>query len=107
VSNAFQLAGGRDLDDNPKTQPHPLPAIGYYFTAKPNTIVDITRFFDRKMEAVALHKSQIDAQTWALYHAYFGARGRVLGAARGFEIGEGVKLLARLHTHCFAEAADI
>ncbi|MDR0396510.1 MAG: PIG-L family deacetylase [Oscillospiraceae bacterium] len=107
AANAFMICGGRGIGDEPGVAPHPVPAIGYYFTAKPNVIVDITRHFERKMESVAIHKSQIDERTFALYRAYFEARGRALGARRGFGIGEGVKLLSRLHAHCFAEAADV
>ncbi|MDR1599301.1 MAG: PIG-L family deacetylase [Oscillospiraceae bacterium] len=94
VSYAFQMARG-------------VSAIGYYFTAKPNAVMDITHAFERKMEAVALHKSQIDPPTYAMYRAYFEAKGRALGERLGYGISEGVKLLGRVHTHCFAEASDI
>lgn len=107
TANAFQLAGRRAIGDMPPTPPHPLPAIGFYFTGKPNAVCDVTDAFERKMEAIAMHKSQVDQQTLELYRVYFGTRGRAMGAPYGYEIGEGVKLLSRLHTHCFAEANDI
>ena len=51
----FVLQGGGG-----DTQPHAASAIGYYFTAQPNTVVDISAVFEKKFEAIALHDSQMD-----------------------------------------------
>lgn len=107
VSSAFQLCGRRSIGDSPRTEPYPVPAIGYYFTANPNTIVDITDLFERKMTAIAMHESQTDEATLLLFRAYFEMNGRQLGALKGYGLGEGVKLLSRLHTHCFVDAVSI
>ena len=87
------------------TPPCTLKADGFYFTASPNTVTDVTDFQDVKMRAIAQHASQVDEQTLALYGIYFGLRGRNLtGSDR---IGEGLKLLRPLHLHCSPEAASI
>ena len=95
------IPGGGD------TQPHAASAIGYYFTAQPNTVVDISAVFEKKFEAIALHDSQMDAQTLAMYRVYFGMKGKELAAGKNFALGEGLKVLSPLHAHCFVDAARI
>jgi len=85
AANAFQMSG--------------VPAIGYYFTAWPNTVIDITYTFGQKIEAIATHKSQFDNQTIAMYKFYFEMKGRELAQGKDFEIGEGFKVLSQLHSH--------
>lgn len=107
VSNAFQMSGRNSIPDKDNTPPHLVPAIGYYFTANPNTVIDVTDVFDKKFEAVVLHKSQIDAQTLLMFRTYFEMKGQELAQGRGFALGEGLKVLSPLHTHCFVDAARI
>ena len=90
--------------DGGETIPCPLQAIGFYFTAKPNTVVDISDTFERKFEAIALHDSQMDPQTLGLYRIWFGLMGQELAAGKGFALGEGLKVLSQLHAHCFVKA---
>ena len=121
TSHAFQMSGiahfrlagmpipyGDEMPAQPGvSSPWQVKAIGYYFTARPNTVVDITDTFERKMASIALHTIQIDAQTLAMYRLYFTMKGEELAAGRGFEIGEGLKVLSKLHTHCFVDADNI
>lgn len=88
-----------------KTAPITLEAVMFYFTQKPNTVVPITPFFQKKMAAVALHKSQISPEMLQLYTGYFAFRGQRLTGSE--EIGEGLKVLAPLHLHCIPEAGEI
>lgn len=105
VSNAFHMSGRTNLDGAGDTQPWSATAIGYYFTASPNTVVDIAAVFDQKFEAMALHGSQMDAELLGMYRAYFSMKGREL--TQGKSIGEGLKVLGQLHTHCFVDANRI
>ena len=75
--------------------------------AQPNTFVDISAVFEKKFEAIALHDSQMDAQTLAMYRVYFGMKGKELAAGKNFALGEGLKVLSPLHAHCFVDAARI
>ena len=104
---AFLISGRPVLAGCEGTQPHAVPAIGYYFTAQPNTVVDISDVFEKKFEAIALHDSQMDAQTLAMYRVYFGMKGQELAAGKDFALGEGLKVLSPLHAHCFVDAARI
>ncbi|MGN1164642.1 MAG: PIG-L deacetylase family protein [Candidatus Ornithospirochaeta sp.] len=87
------------------TLPLSLHAVLFYFTQKPNTFVDISGEFGRKMEAVSLHKSQISPETLELYTNYFAYRGMKMSGDQ--RIMEGVKALLPLHLHCTPEGGDI
>ena len=105
AANAFHMSGRRRFPDG--SDPWQVSAIGYYFTANPNTVIDITDTFEQKFQAIAIHKSQIDSQTMALYRYYFEMKGKELAEGRGFKLGEGLKVLSRLHSHCFVDANRI
>ena len=107
AANAFLMAGRAHFPDGGATQPCPLAAVGFYFTSKPNTVVDITDTFEKKFEAMALHRSQLDEQTLGLYRVWFGIMGQELAAGKGFPLGEGLKVLSPLHAHCFVKAEMI
>lgn len=107
VSNAFQMSGRTAIPDGGKTAPCYVGAIGYYFTPNPNVVIDVTGVFDKKFEAIALHKSQMDEATLAMFRFYFEMKGRQLAQGKGFDIGEGLKVLSPLHTHCFVDADKI
>ncbi len=107
AANAFHLSGIARFPIEDGQEPWPVPAIGFYFTARPNTVIDISAQFDRKFEAIALHDSQIDAQTLAMYRVYFQMKGAELAQGRGFALGEGLKVLGPLHMHCFVDAEKI
>ena len=88
-----------------RTAPAAVRAVGFYFTANPNTVVDVTDKQDRKLKAMACHRSQLGPELMQMYGAYFVLRGRTLtGSDR---IGEGFKVLAPLHLHCVPEAVGL
>lgn len=93
----------RDTD----TAPWQCPAIGFYFTQAPNTVVDVTDTFEAKFAAMALHRTQMNEELLGLYRVYFTMRGQQLAQDKGFALGEGLKVLGPLHLHCFAEAPQI
>jgi len=107
AANAFLMAGRAHFPDNGATEPCVLDAVGFYFTAKPNTVIDISDTFEQKFEAIALHDSQMDPQTLMVYRTWFGMLGQQLAAGRGFDLGEGLKVLSPLHAHCFVKAEEI
>lgn len=107
AANAFHLT---DIPNFPGEDGLPawhVPAIGFYFTARPNTVIDITSHFERKFQAIALHDSQMDERNLAMYRLYFQMKGAELAKGRGFELGEGLKVLSPLHMHCFVDAENL
>ncbi len=107
ASNAFLMAGRSHFPDQGETTPWAPEAIGFYFTAKPNTVIDISETFEKKFEAIALHDSQMTPQTLAVYRVWFSMLGQELAAGRDFPLGEGLKVLSPLHAHCFVKAEMI
>ena len=106
ASNAFHMSGRQNL----KSSAHPpfgASAIAYYFTANPNTVLDISPFFEQKFEAIALHQSQMDFETLAMYRVYFQMKAADLAKGQDFVLGEGFKALSAIHTHCFVDAIHI
>ncbi len=104
---AFMNAGAAHYPRGAEYEPFAPQAIGFYFTARPNQVVDVTDFMEKKFEAIALHRSQVDEDLLALYRAYFTQKGRELAQGKGFEVGEGFKLLRPVHLHCFVDAERI
>lgn len=49
AANAFLMSGRAAIPGGGDTQPHAASAIGYYFTAQPNTVVDISAVFEKKV----------------------------------------------------------
>lgn len=93
----------RDTD----TLPWQASAIGFYFTAKHNTVIDIRETFEDKFIAMAEHKTQLNEELINLYRFYFQMRGEKLAANETFSLGEGLKVLGPLQMHCFVEGSDI
>ena len=74
-----------------------VKGIGFYYTDKPNTLVDITDFEELKMESIKCHKSQAEPTLLAamlLQHQMY-AEGTCFKAA------EPLRLLTNLQMHCF------
>ncbi len=107
VAQAFISSSLIEYPKGTKTSPCAPFAIGFYFTNKPNTVIDITESFDKKFEAMAAHKSQMPEQLLELYRTYFTMRGTKLAEGKEFLLGEGVRVMSPLHMHCFAEGESI
>jgi hypothetical protein len=107
AANAFHLSGVAHFPLEDGLPPWSARAIGFYFTARPNTVISIDAFFEKKFQAIALHDSQMDEQTLALYRVYFQMKGAELARGRGFALGEGLKVMSPLHMHCFVDADSI
>ncbi len=74
-----------------------VKGIGFYYTDKPNTLVDITEFEELKMESIKCHKSQAEPTLLAamlLQH-------QVYAEGTAFKAAEPLRLLSNLQMHCF------
>ncbi|WP_218082129.1 PIG-L deacetylase family protein [Anthocerotibacter panamensis] len=87
--------------------PHPVPAIGFYFTHRPNTFIDVSPYWTRKMSAIQCHKSQFSQQMWSQYEAFFAAQARQWAKGRGYAQAEAFKVLTPQHLHCFPDTEQI
>ena len=74
-----------------------VKGVGFYYTDKPNTLVDITDFEELKMESIKCHKSQAEPTLLAamlLQH-------QVYAEGTAFKAAEPLRLLSNLQMHCF------
>lgn len=90
-----------------KTEPHDVKGIGFYYTGKPNTVVDTTDTFSLKMKAMGEHKTQFSKKLLALYSLYFKEKAKKAAKNEKFKLGCGFKVLAPVHIHCFPDAENV
>lgn len=90
-----------------KTKPHKCKGIGFYFTSKPNKVVDITNTFDDKMKALSFHNSQFDKKTLSLFKLYFKQLSKKAAANEKFKLGTGLKIMGEHHLHCYIDAENV
>ncbi|MFI3169185.1 MAG: PIG-L deacetylase family protein [Faecalibacterium sp.] len=107
VAQAFICANLLEYPKGAKTAAYTPVGLGFYFTSRPNTVVDITDSFEAKFEAMAAHQSQLNQELLGLYRVYFSMKGEQLAQEKDFALGEGLKLMSALHLHCFAEGETI
>lgn len=107
AAQAFISCSLMEYPKGTKTKPCAPFAIGFYFTSKPNMVIDITENFDNKFDAMAEHKSQMPDEILELYRMYFNMRGMKLAEGEDFLLGEGLRVMGPLHMHCFAEGESI
>lgn len=74
-----------------------VKGVGFYYTDKPNTLVDITEFEEMKMNAVRCHKSQAEP---ALLAAIM-LQQQIFAEGTSFKAAEPLRLLSNLQMHCF------
>jgi len=85
------------VDGKPRDDTWRVKSIGFYYTDKPNTIVDVGDYEEKKLESVRCHASQMGGglemavkllgQQWAVDTDY--------------ECVEVLRMISKLHTHCF------
>ena len=51
--------------------PFEVPQVAFYATSYPNTFVDVTRHWEKKLQAILAHKSQFDNAEWVFLSAFF------------------------------------
>ena len=88
-------------------EPFRLRGIAFYFSAAPNTFVDIGATRARKHRALDAYTSQFDAQGFAALHGALAHKERAWASGRGFEYGEAFKVLAPGHLHVNLDADEM
>ena len=107
AAHAFLSSGLPHYPKGTSTRAWQPSAIGFYFTANPNLVVDTTETFEKKFKAIEMHRSQFNDEILGLYRIYFKEKGKQLAQGKAFELGEGLKVLAPVHLHCFVDAIHI
>ncbi|MBQ8028925.1 MAG: PIG-L family deacetylase [Clostridia bacterium] len=86
----FQNGGFRDDTWHVK-------GIGFYYTDKPNTLIDIGEFEEKKMESIYLHKSQHDP----VLNLAIRMQQQAFAKGTSFKACEPLRLISSLQMHCF------
>jgi LmbE family N-acetylglucosaminyl deacetylase len=107
VAQSFISTWLYDYPIGTKTKPYRVKGIGFYYTAKPNTVIDITGTFDLKMKSISIHKSQFDKKTLLMFSLYFKNKAKKAAANEKFKLGCELKVLGQNHLHCFTDAESI
>ncbi len=97
-------------------EPYAVPQIAFYATSYPNTYIEVTPYWERKLAAILAHKSQFDNPEWSLLAGFFTQQAQEMfqthhasiqgatGATDGPRYAEAFKLLATRQLHFFPEA---
>lgn len=85
-----------------------IRAGGFIFTRRPNTVLDVGRYRDRKLRAVRAHRSQFDDDSIRELERIDAARGADLGDAIPCGYAEGCKIVdPETALHIMPEAAEL
>ncbi len=74
-----------------------IDVYGQYFTNRPNTVVDIEPFREKKFEAVRCHASQCSPGLLMALEA----QSSILAEGSEYDYVERLRLLSAIHKHCF------
>jgi len=107
AAHAFLSSGLARYPKGTASKPWQPGAIGFYLTANPNTIINTADFLEKKFKALELHRSQFNDEFLAMYRIYAEEKGKQLATGRGFDLGEGLKVLSPVQMHCFVDAIHI
>ncbi len=81
-----------------------VEAVGLYFTARPNTWIDVGATASAKHRAIDCYAAQLDADALRVIHAGLEAKEREWGARAGCERAEALRVLHPAHLHCNPDA---
>lgn len=92
-------------------EPYAVPQVAFYATSYPNTFIDVTAYWERKLAALLAHKSQFENAEWPLLSGFLAYQ-----AQQAFRAGhadapddearfaETFKVLAAQQLHFFPSA---
>lgn len=103
AAQAFICADLAEYPEGTATEPWKPEMIGFYFTASPNTYVDVSATFEKRFEAMAKHRTQLPPELLGMYRMYFGAKAQAAGEKMGVALAEGIRMMGQLHMHCLPE----
>jgi LmbE family N-acetylglucosaminyl deacetylase len=91
-----------DASTEPKV--HRVQTIGFYASAKPNVLIDISTSFAAKLEAIFKHASQFDAQARMQLSQYLDMQATAFGQTLNVKKAEAFKILPMVLTHMMIES---
>jgi len=74
-----------------------VDTLGFYYTDKPNTIVDISDYEQKKLDSMRCHVSQVKADL----EAVIVMLDQQLAADTEYKAAEVFRIISKFHMHCF------
>ncbi len=88
-------------------EPYQIDGVAFSFTARPNMIIGVDGYREKKFRAIAEHKSQFHGDNFEILKVYDELRSKNLAKDQNFEFGEGFKILnPNYMLHAVPEAVD-
>jgi N,N'-diacetylchitobiose non-reducing end deacetylase len=85
-------------------QPHAVKIVAFYYTAYPNTFIDVADTWALKMQAIDCHVSQFSGEKAKKLKNLLQAKAAALAVESGVELVEAFKVLNPDHLHIFEDA---
>lgn len=92
-------------------EPYTVPQVAFYASTYPNTFIDVTPYWERKLAALLAHKSQFDNAEWPLLAGFLSYQAQQLFVASNAgkageqeHYAEAFKLLSTRQLHFFPTA---
>lgn len=102
----FPLAYPDDIKEG--QEPHSVDGIAFAVSSHPNTVIDITETWERKIAACLCHKSQFQEPVWKnVFGPILTAKSAGIGRKIGAAFGEDFKVMTTTHLHIFADAWQV
>ncbi|MGM0652396.1 MAG: PIG-L deacetylase family protein [Bacillota bacterium] len=90
-----------DLQNN--LMPHSVDMIAFYYTAYPNTFIDVSDTWETKLTAIDCHKSQFSGEKGKKLKEYLTTRSEEQAEETSCSLVEALKVLTAGHLHIFEE----
>jgi len=85
-------------------EPHTVSMIAFYYTAYPNTFIDVDKTWELKLAAIDCHTSQFPPDKVNMLKEYLTAKAREQAKKQDCEFVEALKVLSTNHLHIFEDA---
>lgn len=85
-------------------QPHAVNIVAFYYTAYPNTFIDVKDTWALKLQAIDCHVSQFSGEKASRLKDLLEARAVSLAAETGADLVEAFKVLTPEHLHIYEDA---
>lgn len=85
-------------------EPHKVETVAFYYTAYPNTFIDVTNYWELKLAAIDCHATQFPPAKGKLLKDYLTAKARQQAKDHGCDLVEAIKVLSTNHLHIFENA---
>lgn len=105
------LFSGNQATQREVGEPYTVPQIAFYASSHPNTYIDITPYWERKLSAILAHKSQFENAEWPLLSNFLAYQAQQIYHAAHLDTSTGearyaeaFKLLSVRQLHFFPTA---